>query len=74
MNEDLRRRLRVELLEIGFLNMQCIDLVEKLWSEAELTPGQRNYLEQLKQILLEGVGGLTALSDRVAAGEIFTLS
>ncbi|HEK1626358.1 TPA: hypothetical protein ACGXER_002223 [Pseudomonas aeruginosa] len=74
MNEDLRRRLRVELLEIGFLNMQCIDLVEKLWSEAELTPGQRNYLEQLRQVLLEGVGGLTALSDRVAAGEIFTLS
>ncbi|HIE5850609.1 TPA: DUF7364 domain-containing protein, partial [Pseudomonas aeruginosa] len=33
MDEVLRRRLRAELLEVGFLNQCCLDLMEAMDSE-----------------------------------------
>ncbi|MFU3593102.1 hypothetical protein ACM7J0_08455 [Pseudomonas aeruginosa] len=55
MDEVLRRRLRAELLEVGFLE------------------DQRECIEQLGRFLREGIGKLTALSERVADGDIVVL-
>lgn len=62
MNEVLRRRLRAELLEVGLLNQCC------------LSQDQQECFEQLSRFLQEGIGKLTALSERVAGGEIVVLA
>ncbi|HBN9515500.1 TPA: hypothetical protein L3889_000505 [Pseudomonas aeruginosa] len=74
MNEVLRRRLRAELLEVGILNQCCLDLMEAMESEFSLTQDQRECFEQLSRFLQEGIGKLTALSERVAGGEIVVLA
>jgi uncharacterized protein YutE (UPF0331/DUF86 family) len=71
MDEVLRRRLRAELLEVGFLNQCCLDLMEAMNSEFSLTEDQRECIEQLGR--REGIGKLTALSERVADGDIVVL-
>ncbi|NQC19385.1 DUF7364 domain-containing protein, partial [Pseudomonas aeruginosa] len=68
MDEMLRRRLRAELLEVGFLNQCCLDLMESMEAEFSLTDDQRECIEQLSRFLQEGIGKLTSLSERVAAG------
>ena len=73
MDEMLRRRLRAELLEVGFLNQCCLDLIESMESEFSLTDDQRECIEQLSRFLQEGIGKLTALSERVVAGDIVVL-
>ncbi|KSD72789.1 DUF7364 domain-containing protein [Pseudomonas aeruginosa] len=73
MDEMLRRRLRAELLEVGFLNQCCLDLMESMESEFHLTQDQLECFEQLSRFLQEGIGKLTALSERVAAGDIVVL-
>lgn len=74
MNEVLRRRLRAELLEVGLLNQCCLDLVEAMESEFSLSQDQQECFEQLSRFLQEGIGKLTALSERVAGGEIVVLA
>ncbi|HBO2305619.1 TPA: hypothetical protein ACRMYN_002482 [Pseudomonas aeruginosa] len=73
MDEMLRRRLRAELLEVGFLNQCCLDLMESMESEFHLTRDQQECFEQLSRFLQEGIGKLTALSERVAVGDIVVL-
>ena len=73
MNEMLRRRLRAELLEVGFLNQCCLDLKETMASEFSLSQDQQECFEQLSRFLREGIGKLTALSERVADGDIVVL-
>ncbi len=73
MDEMLRRRLRAELLEVGFLNQCCLDLMESMEAEFSLTDDQRECIEQLSRFLQEGIGKLTSLSERVAAGDIVVL-
>ncbi|HCF9826581.1 TPA: hypothetical protein NI800_004187 [Pseudomonas aeruginosa] len=73
MNEMLRRRLRAELLEVGFLNQCCLDLMDTMASEFSLSQDQQECLEQLSRFLREGIGKLTALSERVADGDIVVL-
>ncbi|HBP5702258.1 TPA: hypothetical protein L6B19_06920 [Pseudomonas aeruginosa] len=73
MDEMLRRRLRAELLEVGFLNQCCLDLMESMEAEFSLTDDQRECIEQLIRFLQEGIGKLTSLSERVAAGDIVVL-
>ncbi|WP_238165086.1 hypothetical protein [Pseudomonas aeruginosa] len=68
-----RQRLRAELLEVGFLNQCCLDLMESMEAEFSLTKDQRECIEQLSQFLREGIGKLTALSERVADGDIVVL-
>lgn len=74
MNEVLRRRLRAELLEVGLLNQCCLDLMEAMESEFSLSQDQQECFEQLSRFLQEGIGKLTALSERVAGGEIVVLA
>ncbi|HEK3481482.1 TPA: hypothetical protein SMW11_003280 [Pseudomonas aeruginosa] len=74
MNEVLRRRLRAELLEVGLLNQCCLDLMEAMESEFSLSQDQQECIEQLGRFLREGIGKLTALSERVAGGEIVVLA
>ncbi|MFO7095243.1 hypothetical protein P3D58_12510 [Pseudomonas aeruginosa] len=74
MNEVLRRRLRAELLEVGFLNQCCLDLMDAMEAEFSLTEDQQECFEQLSRFLQEGIGKLTALSERVAGGEIVVLA
>ncbi len=69
MNEMLRRRLRAELLEVGFLNQCCLDLMDTMASEFSLSQDQQECFEQLSRFL----GKLTALSERVADGDIVVL-
>ncbi|WP_435875128.1 DUF7364 domain-containing protein [Pseudomonas aeruginosa] len=73
MDEILRRRLRAELLEVGFLNQCCLDLMAAMESEFHLTQDQHECIEQLSRFLQEGIGRLTALSERVAADDIVAL-
>ncbi|HCF5281700.1 TPA: hypothetical protein NIG50_002126 [Pseudomonas aeruginosa] len=73
MDEMLRRRLRAELLEVGFLNQCCLDLMESMEAEFSLTDDQRECIEQLSRFLQEGIGKLTSLSERVVAGDIVVL-
>ncbi|MFF6474776.1 hypothetical protein ACET4O_08150, partial [Pseudomonas aeruginosa] len=73
MNEMLRRRLRAELLEVGFLNQCCLDLMDTMASEFSLSQDQQECFEQLSRFLREGIGKLTALSERVADGDIVVL-
>ncbi len=68
MDGVLRQRLRAELLEVGFLNQCCLDLMEAMEAEFSLTEDQRECIEQLGRFLREGIGKLTALSERVADG------
>ncbi|UJC33064.1 hypothetical protein HUK78_06030 [Pseudomonas aeruginosa] len=51
MDEMLRRRLRAELLEVGFLNQCCLDLMESMGAEFSLTDDQRECFEQLSRFL-----------------------
>ncbi|EPP3878258.1 DUF7364 domain-containing protein [Pseudomonas aeruginosa] len=74
MNEVLRRRLRAELLEVGLLNQCCLDLMAAMESEFSLSQDQQECFEQLSRFLQEGIGKLTALSERVAGGEIVVLA
>ncbi|WP_458422052.1 DUF7364 domain-containing protein, partial [Pseudomonas aeruginosa] len=55
MDEVLRRRLRAELLEVGFLNQCCLDLMEAMEAEFSLTEDQRECIEQLGRFLREGI-------------------
>ncbi|AWF68578.1 hypothetical protein CSB92_3148 [Pseudomonas aeruginosa] len=73
MDEVLGQRLRAELLEVGFLNQCCLDLMESMEAEFSLTKDQRECIEQLSRFLREGIGKLTALSERVADGDIVVL-
>ncbi|RPL50300.1 hypothetical protein IPC1469_24090 [Pseudomonas aeruginosa] len=68
-----RRRLRAELLEVGFLNQCCLDLMDTMASEFSLSQDQQECFEQLSRFLREGIGKLTALSERVADGDIVVL-
>ncbi|MDE8660780.1 hypothetical protein PUL39_030530 [Pseudomonas aeruginosa] len=63
MDEVHRRRLRAELLEVGF-NQCCLDLMEAMEVEFSLAEDQRECIEQLGRFLREGIGKLTALSER----------
>ncbi|WP_432212504.1 DUF7364 domain-containing protein [Pseudomonas aeruginosa] len=51
----------------------CLDLMEAMDSEFSLTEDQRECIEQLGRFLREGIGKLTALSERVADGDIVVL-
>ncbi|EKA36111.1 DUF7364 domain-containing protein [Pseudomonas aeruginosa] len=58
---------------MGFLNQCCLDLMESMEAEFSLTDDQRECIEQLSRFLQEGIGKLTSLSERVAAGDIVVL-
>ncbi|KSM62277.1 hypothetical protein APA74_10690 [Pseudomonas aeruginosa] len=49
------------------------DLMESMEAEFSLTKDQRECIEQLSRFLREGIGKLTALSERVADGDIVVL-
>ncbi|XAG93810.1 hypothetical protein [Pseudomonas phage vB_PaeP-F1Pa] len=66
--------MRVALLEVGFLNQCGLDLIDNMESEFHLTKDQQECLEQLSLFLQEGIDKLTALSERVATGDIVALS
>ncbi|WP_431978356.1 DUF7364 domain-containing protein [Pseudomonas aeruginosa] len=48
-------------------------MMEAMDSEFSLTEDQRECIEQLGRFLREGIGKLTALSERVADGDIVVL-
>ncbi|HCF1739080.1 DUF7364 domain-containing protein [Pseudomonas aeruginosa] len=47
--------------------------MESMEAEFSLTDDQRECIEQLSRFLQEGIGKLTSLSERVAAGDIVVL-
>ncbi|KSO63262.1 hypothetical protein APA94_32480 [Pseudomonas aeruginosa] len=63
-----------ETLSLGVLIIvTSISLMDSMEAEFSLTDDQRECIEQLSRFLREGIGKLTALSERVADGDIVVL-
>ncbi|HCL3849892.1 TPA: hypothetical protein N2B29_004674 [Pseudomonas aeruginosa] len=72
--DQWNRKLRADLLDVGFLNQCCIDILESTMNEHELPDGATEGIEQAAKLLMEGVDKLIDLSQQVAAGKITVIT